>query len=111
MLLADVNAIELNISMPVGDTINFQIGDDVRFFLNTDPTRPVAAKLRQTSYEPRTEESGEYVFLLKGSFEDQEFTGRIGWAGTAKVYSSERVTLFMYIFRRPIASVRRFFGW
>ena len=67
--------------------------------------------MRQTSYEPRTEESGEYVFLLKANFEDQEFKGRIGWAGTAKVYSSERVTLFMYIFRRPIASFRRFFGW
>lgn len=111
MLLADVNAIELNISMPVGDTINFKLEDDVRFFLNTDPTRPVQAKLRQTSYEPRTDDSGEYVFLLKASFEDDEFTGRIGWAGTAKVYSSDRVTLFMYIFRRPIATARRFFGW
>ena len=111
MLLADVNAVELNISMPVGDTINFKIEDDVRFFLNTDPTRPVQAKLRQTSYEPRTEDSGEYVFLLKASFEDEEFNGRIGWAGTAKVYSSERVSLFMYIFRRPISSVRQFFGW
>jgi len=111
MLLADVNAIELNIEMPVGDTINFKVEDEVRFFLNTDPTRPVDAVLRQTSYEPRTEESGEYVFLLKASFEDEDFSGRIGWAGTAKVYSSDRVSLFMYIFRRPISSVRQFFGW
>jgi len=111
MLLADVNAIELNIEMPVGDTIDFRIDDEVSFFLNTDPARPVSAFLRQTSYEPRTEESGEYVFLLKARFEDEDFKGRIGWAGTAKVYSSDRVTLFMYIFRRPIASVRRFFGW
>lgn len=111
MLLADVNAIELNISMPVGDTIDFKIDDKVRFFLNTDPTSPVEATLRQTSYEPRTEESGDYVFSLKARFEDEEFRGRIGWAGTAKVYSSDRVTLFMYIFRRPISSVRQFFGW
>jgi len=111
MLLADVNAVELNIEMPVGDTIDFRVGDNVSLFLNTDPARPVKAILRQTSYEPRTEESGEYVFLLKASFEDTEFKGRIGWAGTAKVYSSDRVSLFMYIFRRPIASVRRFFGW
>jgi len=111
MLLADVNAIEMDISMPVGDTIDFKVGDSVSLFLNTDPARPVKAKLHQTSYEPRTEESGEYVFLLKATFDDSEFRGRIGWAGTAKVYSSDRVTLFMYIFRRPIASVRRFFGW
>ena len=111
MLLADVNAVELNISMPVGDTIDFRVDDNVSLFLNTDPARPVKAILRQTSYEPRTEDSGEYVFLLKARFEDAEFRGRIGWAGTAKVYSSDRVSLFMYIFRRPIASVRRFFGW
>lgn len=111
MLLADVNAVELDISMPVGDTIDFRVGDNVSLFLNTDPARPVKAALRQTSYEPRTEESGEYVFLLKATFNDSEFEGRIGWAGTAKVYSSDRVSLFMYIFRRPIASVRRFFGW
>ena len=111
MLLADVNAIELNVLMPVGDTIDFKVGDNVRFFLNTDPARPVKAILRQTSYEPRSEENGDYVFLLKARFEDEEFRGRIGWAGTAKVYSSDRVSLFMYIFRRPIASARRFFGW
>ena len=111
MLLADVNSVEMDISMPVGDTIDFRVGDKVSLFLNTDPTKPVKAILRQTSYEPRTEDSGEYVFLLKATFEDTEFKGRIGWAGTAKVYSSDRVTLFMYIFRRPIASARRFFGW
>ena len=111
MLLADVNAVEMDISMPVGDTIDFRVGDKVNLFLNTDPARPVKGILRQTSYEPRSEESGEYVFLLKATFEDADFRGRIGWAGTAKVYSSDRVTLFMYIFRRPIASVRRFFGW
>jgi len=111
MLLADVNAVEMDISMPVSDTIDFRVGDKVSLFLNTDPARPVKGILRQTSYEPRSEESGEYVFLLKATFEDPEFRGRIGWAGTAKVYSSDRVTLFMYILRRPIASVRRFFGW
>ena len=105
MLLADVNAIELNVLMPVGDTIDFKVGDNVRFFLNTDPARPVKAVLRQTSYEPRSEENGDYVFLLKAVFEDEEFRGRIGWAGTAKVYSSDRVSLFMYIFRRPILSL------
>lgn len=111
MLLADVNSVELDVSMPVGDTIDFRVGDKVSLFLNTDPARPVSAQLRQTSYEPRTGDNGEFVFLLKANFEDTKFRGRIGWAGTAKVYSSDRVSLFMYIFRRPIASARRFFGW
>jgi len=110
MLLADVNNVELDIAMPVGDTIDFKVGDKVNLFLNTDPARPVSAMLRQTSYEPRSEGDGDFVFSLKATFDDDQFKGRIGWAGTAKVYSSDRVSLFMYIFRRPIASLRRFIG-
>ena len=111
MLLADVNDVEMNISMPVGDTIDFTVGDEVSFFLNTDPVRPVKAKLRQTSYEPQTDDAGEFVFKMKATFDDQEFKARIGWAGTAKIYSSDKLSLFMYMFRRPISSVRRWFGW
>ena len=34
---------------------------------------------------------------------------RIGLQGTAKIYG-ERVSVFFYIFRRPISYVRQFFG-
>jgi len=111
MLLADVNHVEMNISMKVGDTVDFKVGDEVSFFLNTDPAKPVKATLRQTSYEPRTDDAGDFVFQMKASFDDSDFTGRIGWAGTAKVYSSSTVSLFMYLLRRPISSVRRWLGW
>jgi len=47
---------------------------------------------------------------MKAKFDASEYNGRIGWAGTAKVYSSSKVSLFMYLFRRPISSVRRFLG-
>lgn len=110
MLLADVNSIEVDIYMPVGDTIDFNVDDDVLLFLNTDPTNPVKASLRQTSFEPRTRDNGDYVFSLKAKIESEDFDGRIGWAGTAKVYGSKRISLFMYFFRRPISSLRRFIG-
>ena len=110
MLIADVEAVEIDIYMPVGDTIDFDVGDEVLLFLNTDPTNPIKAKLRQTSYEPRTRDNGDFVFQMKAEFDSSEFKGRIGWAGTAKVYSSSRLSLFMYLFRRPIASLRRFLG-
>ena len=110
MLLADVNAVEIDIYMPVGDTIDFKVDDEVLLFLNTDPTNPIKAKLRQTSYEPRNRDNGDYVFHMKAQFDSSEYKGRIGWAGTAKVYSSSKISLFMYLFRRPISSVRRFLG-
>ena len=86
------------------------MGDEVLLFLNTDPTKPIKAKLRQTSYEPRSRENGDYAFHMKAQFDSSEYKGRIGWAGTAKVYSSSKVTLFLYLFRRPISTARRFFG-
>ena len=110
MLLADVNATEVDIYMPVGDTIDYNPGDEVLLFLNTDPTKPIKATLRQTSFEPRNQDNGDYVFLLKARFDSPDFKGRIGWAGTAKVYSSKKLSLFMYFFRRPISSLRRFIG-
>lgn len=110
MLLADINAVEIDIYMPVGDTIDFNVDDEVLLFLNTDPTKPIKAKLRQTSYEPRSRDNGDYVFQMKAQFDSSEYKGRIGWAGTAKVYSSSKVILFMYLFRRPISTVRRFLG-
>ncbi len=110
MLLADVNEVEIDIYMPVGDTIDFKVDDEVLLFLNTDPTKPIKAKLRQTSYEPRSRENGDYAFHMKAQFDSSEYKGRIGWAGTAKVYSSSKLSLFMYFFRRPISSVRRFLG-
>ena len=110
MLLAVVNEVEIDIYMPVGDTIDFKVEDEVLLFLNTDPTQPIKAKLRQTSYEPRSQENGEYAFHMKAQFDASEYKGRIGWAGTAKVYSSSKLSLFMYLFRRPISSVRRFVG-
>ena len=110
MLLADVNEVEIDIYMPVGDTIDFKVDDEVLLFLNTDPTQPINAKLRQTSYEPRSQENGDFAFHMKAQFDSSEYKGRIGWAGTAKVYSSSKLSLFMYLFRRPISSVRRFLG-
>ena len=110
MLIADVDAVEIDIYMPVGDTIDFKVDDEVSLFLNTDPTNPIKAKLRQTSYEPRNRDNGDYVFHLKAQFDSNEYQGRIGWAGTAKVYSSSKLSLFMYFFRRPISTVRRFLG-
>lgn len=110
MLIADVNAVEIDIYMPVGDTIDFKVDDEVLLFLNTDPTKPINAKLRQTSYEPRSRDNGDYVFHMKAEFDSSKYEGRIGWAGTAKVYSSSKVSLFIYLFRRPISTARRFLG-
>jgi len=64
MLLADVDAVEIDIYMPVGDTIDFEVDDEVLLFLNTDPSKPIKANLRQTSFEPRTRDNGDLGQIL-----------------------------------------------
>jgi hypothetical protein len=47
-------------------------------------------------------------YKISASFEGEEIP-RIGLRGTAKIYGS-RVTLFYYLFRKPITFVRQLIG-
>ena len=100
---------ELKIWLPVEDAINLEPGAKVRVFLNIDPTRPVDAELKQTSYEAQVTPAGVLAFPLRAFFEDESSRPRLGLKGTAKIYG-EKVTLFYYLMRRPIAALRRVSG-
>ena len=107
--LADPAATELLVWVPVDDAISF--GDDarVRAFLNVDPTSPLDAGLRQLSYEAQLSPDDVLSFKLHAKFSEDVKAPRIGLRATAKVYG-ERVTLFYYIFRKPISALRRYLG-
>ena len=110
MTLADPAEKELAIYMPIDDALALEPGAEVRLFLNTDPTKPLEASLTQTSYEP-SENDGSLSYALRASITDDEDFSRLGWQGTAKVYSNEEVTLFYYLFRKPISATRQLFGF
>ena len=109
LTLADPAHTELRAWIPVSDAINLAAGAEVRFFLNTDPTHPLEATLYQTTYEAEVAPDGILAFLIKAHFNPSTTPPRIGLKGTAKIYGQE-VTLFYYLFRRPISSLRQFFG-
>jgi hypothetical protein len=67
------------------------------------------ATLRQASYEATLSPSGLLGYRLKALFADGSRVPRIGLRGTAKVYG-ERVSLFYYLMRRPLAAVRQLLG-
>ena len=46
---------------------------------------------------------------LKATLDDSSRMPRIGLRGTAKIYG-EKVTLFYYLARRPLAAARQFLG-
>ena len=108
--IADPGQAELEIWLPVADAITLKPGADVEFFLNVSPGAPLKAKLRLASYEATPSPANLLGYRLKATLEDQSTLPRIGLGGTAKIYG-ERVTLFYYLARRPLAAARQFLGW
>lgn len=109
LTLADPDAAELQIQLPVDDAINLETGARVRMFLNIDPTRPLGAHLRQASYEAEITPEDILAFRLKASFDADTPLPRMGLKGTAKIYGN-KVPLFYYLMRRPIGALRQTLG-
>jgi len=109
LILANPNDSELQIQLPVDDAINLEPGAKVRMFLNINPTHPLDAHLRQTSYEAEVTPNDILAFRLKASFDEDTALPRIGLKGTAKIYG-DKVSLFYYLMRRPISALRQTLG-
>lgn len=107
--IADPTQAEIEIWLPVADAITLKPGADIDFFLNVTPESPLRATLRQASYEATQSPAGLLGYRLKAKLTDTTHPPRIGLKGTAKVFG-ERVTLFYYLLRRPLAAARQFVG-
>lgn len=108
--IADPTEGELEIWLPIADAITLKPGAEVEFFLNIAPGSPLKATLRQTSYEATLSPANLLGYRLKATFDGDGHMPRIGLRGTAKIYG-EKVTLFYYLARRPLAAARQFLGW
>jgi multidrug efflux pump subunit AcrA (membrane-fusion protein) len=107
--IADPAEAELEVWLPVADAITLKTGSEIDFFLNIAPSSPLSATVRQTSYEAVLSPAGVVGYRLKATLNDKEHGPRIGLRGTAKLYG-ERVTLFYYVMRRPLAAARQLLG-
>ena len=109
MTLADPAKAEIEIRMAVDDAIALEPGAKVRFFLRTDPLNPIVAELSRTSFKAEVLPDRSMAFLLRARFTEPGQEPRIGLQGTAKVFG-DAVPLAYYIFRKPLAVVRRTLG-
>ncbi|WP_448191406.1 efflux RND transporter periplasmic adaptor subunit [Azospirillum sp. sgz301742] len=113
LTLADPQAPEIDIQVPVGDALVLEEGSTVELFLNVDPLRPLRARLIHASYEAGLSASGVLSYRVKAALEPAQDSGqpppRIGLRGTAKILG-ERVPLALYLFRRPLALLRQTIG-
>lgn len=112
-LIANPNNIELKIMLPVSDAIFLEENAIVKAFFDNDPTNSWSGKIRYISYKPELTEQNVLSYKITADFDDIKENGyipSIGLRGTAKIYS-KKVTLFFYLFRKPITAVRQWIGW
>lgn len=107
MELADPQQAELKIELDVGDVITFPADAGVALFLDSDPLQRYDAQLTSVAYEAAMTASGLLAYRLDARF--LSVAPRIGLRGTAKIYG-DYVPLAAYLFRRPLAALRKTIG-
>ncbi|MCF7950361.1 MAG: HlyD family efflux transporter periplasmic adaptor subunit [Spirochaetaceae bacterium] len=107
--IADPRNSKLEVWLPVDDALTLSSGGRVEFFPAGSPAEPLSARLSYASYEPVQRRFDLLAYRLEARFTGEEYVPRIGLTGTAKVYSEE-VSLFYYLFRRPLSALRRWMG-
>ncbi len=112
-LIANKENIELKIMLPVSDAIFLEENANIKAFLDNDPLNTWNAKITYISYKPEFTPAGVLAYKITAKLDNIEKDGyipTIGLRGTAKIYSHE-VSLFFYLFKKPITSLRQLVGW
>jgi len=113
LLIADQKSIQLKIMLPVSDAIFLNEGALVKIFFDNDPLNTWNGKISQIYYEPELTPQTILSYKIIADFDkidENKYIPKIGLRGTAKIYS-EKVTLFFYLFKKPITSIRQWVGW
>jgi len=85
MTIADPNAVELSVSLPVDEAVAVAEGQAVAFHLNIAPLQSVPVVVTHVGYEPLViEETGLLAYRLRARFTGPEATPRVGLRGTAR---------------------------
>ena len=109
MELANPQRLEVRIDLPVDDAIVLREGAPVTLFLNADPFSSVPATVSHASYHAEVLPNNTLAYRVTAQLEQRAPELRIGWQGSAKIYG-QQVMLFTYLFRRPISTMRPWFG-
>jgi len=109
MELANPQQLEVRIDLPVEDAIVLREGASATLFLNANPFSSVPATVSHASYHAEVLPNNTLAYRVTAQLEQGSSEFRIGWQGSAKMYG-EQVTLFTYLFRRPISAVRPWIG-
>ncbi len=110
LAVADPNAVELEIRLPMEDLIVLEPGSEVLFFSNITPHKPLEARLNYFSYRATPTPADLMAYRLKANFTENDDKPRLGYHGTAKLYGTRR-PFILWLLRKPIQTVRLWLTW
>lgn len=108
MLLANPKSKEVNFWISSNDMINIKQSLQGKFFPNEDPTHTMVTKIKYINPIAEIRPDGTLGYFGIANINNDKNVS-IGEKGIIKLYG-KKVTVFMYIFRRPIRYVRQFLG-
>lgn len=108
--VADPAKTEIAVRLPVADAIPLPDNARARLFLDGRPLDVIEARLERLSFVPVQTPDGLTVYEGVAHYVDSSHSPRIGARGAVKLYG-EPSTLFMFLFRRPIAWLAQTLNW
>lgn len=106
--IADPSDAELLVRVPVDAMVPVSDSAPVRFFMNVAPLSGYDAAIKTMSFRASPDPDGLLTYKIRATLPD-EYTPRIGWRGSAKIYGEW--TVFGYILiRRPLIALRNITG-
>lgn len=110
MQVADPADVEFRIEVPAADAVNLLPDARVDVFLDAAPLDPIEAHLERASYKAEANAAGIANFTVAAEAEmpDGEVP-RMGLRGVARIHG-DQVSLFYYLFRRPLVALRQLTG-
>lgn len=109
MVVADPSLIDVTVYLPSDDAVELEAGARVVVFLHVDPLSSIEATITRSSYEATQGPDGALSYVVRAALAPGHAFPRIGLRGTAKIYAG-KVSLAYYLFRKPLAFVRRSIG-
>ncbi|UJP05608.1 MAG: HlyD family efflux transporter periplasmic adaptor subunit [Nitrosomonas sp.] len=110
MEIAEIGKFMFRIDLPVESNIHFAPGAPVRIYLDIDPLHSIDAQVTRIGFRAEIAPGDILVYRIEAEPTAAVDHLRIGWQGTAKIYG-DSVSLFFYLFRRPLAAARQYLGY
>lgn len=107
--VSNPNETKVRIWIPESDAISFNQNEPIHVFLDPNPLHSYEAMLTYISPEIVLSDQRIASFMAEANWVEPPVQSPLGLRGTAIIYG-DRVSLFYYIMRKPLSTLRRLLG-